>query len=261
MFAKLLRLVAPLCRLVICHPVPPADSSILASRLEIDMEAGIENNYNKLGHTRDVCYSPWYGSGQNKQVNTEKKSDLKHVERLLTRLARGENALPEILLLPEAPSSSVQTKASYAMKTPESFAQAINPELTKTVPTKTIPKEESFEFIVSQALPLMALNKEYESIDIERIQHLCKQIQVKGWVPRQPNVKVQEKARSSSKKLSKATLKQKLKEAMDNLDDYDEDQIMKMIEDAASIESSSEDNGDMCNPKGSALAYMEPNYE
>ncbi|KAG5569828.1 hypothetical protein H5410_059594 [Solanum commersonii] len=62
---------------------------------------------------------------------------------------------------------------------------------------------------------------------------------------RQSNAKVQEKARSSSKKLSKATLKQKLKEAMDNLDDYDEDQIMKMIEDAASTESSSEDSGDI----------------
>ncbi|WMV47364.1 hypothetical protein MTR67_040749 [Solanum verrucosum] len=39
----------------------------------------------------------------------------------------------------EASSSFVQTKASYAMKTPESFAQVVNPELTKTVPTKTIP--------------------------------------------------------------------------------------------------------------------------
>ncbi|KAG5631410.1 hypothetical protein H5410_003127 [Solanum commersonii] len=84
----------------------------------------------------------------------------------------------------------------------------------------------------------------------ERIQHLCKQIQVKGWVPKQPNTKSQEKDKSSSKKLSKAALKQKLKDAIDNLDDYDEDQIMKMIEDAASTESSSEDNGDMCNPKG-----------
>ncbi|KAH0664623.1 hypothetical protein KY285_025829 [Solanum tuberosum] len=86
-------------------------------------------------------------------------------------------------------------------------------------------------------------------------------VTVKGWVPKQSNAKVQEKTGSSAKKLSKAALKQKLKEAMDNLDDYDEDQIMKMIEDAASTESSSEDNGDMCNPKGLALAYMEPDYE
>ncbi|KAH0715140.1 hypothetical protein KY284_008045 [Solanum tuberosum] len=32
-------------------------------------------------------------------------------------------------------------------------------------------------------------------------------ILVKGWVPKQPNAKVQEKARPSSKKLSKAALK------------------------------------------------------
>ncbi|KAH0675904.1 hypothetical protein KY285_023705 [Solanum tuberosum] len=70
--------------------------------------------------------------------------------------------------------------------------------------------------------------------------------QDESWVPKQPGTKVQEKARTSStKKLSKATLKQRLKEAMDNLDDYDENQIMKMIEDAASTESSSEDNGDI----------------
>ncbi|KAG5606257.1 hypothetical protein H5410_027749 [Solanum commersonii] len=46
----------------------------------------------------------------------------------------------------------------------------------------------------------------FTKINVEHIQHLCKQIQVKGWVPRQPNAKVQEKARSSSKKLSKAAL-------------------------------------------------------
>ncbi|KAH0658251.1 hypothetical protein KY289_026999 [Solanum tuberosum] len=117
-------------------------------------------------------------------------------------------------------SSSIQTKASYTMKAPESFAQ-------------------------------------------ERIQYLCKQIQVKGWVPQQPNVKVQSKdqASSSSKSSSKAALKEKLKDALDNLEKYDGKQIMKMIEDAASTESSSEDNSDICNPKGLALAYMDPDYE
>ncbi|KAH0743047.1 hypothetical protein KY290_031040 [Solanum tuberosum] len=269
------------------------------------------------------------------------------------------NLRPMRPTIQEASSSSVQTKASYAMKTPESFAQAVNPELTKTIPTKPIPKEETFEFTISQILPLMALNKEpqtynwydykaawmnflylrprhtwfvkyssnitkatiprwfyewwnlfggiekilpqqflnrYEEFQtkeeittlpehiklckyfiqkrisyiiswnfskdtIERIQYLCKQVQVKGWVPKQPNVKAKDKAGPSPKKLSKAALKQKLKEAMDNIDKYDEVQIMKMIEDAASTESSSEDNGDMRNPKGLALAYMEPNYE
>ncbi|KAG5606258.1 hypothetical protein H5410_027750 [Solanum commersonii] len=73
----------------------------------------------------------------------------------------------------EASSSSFQTKANYAIKTPESFAQEVNPELTKTAPTKTIPKEESFECIASQALPLMALNKEYKSIDIGTLIKPC----------------------------------------------------------------------------------------
>ncbi|KAG5576326.1 hypothetical protein H5410_056460 [Solanum commersonii] len=207
------------------------------------------------------------------------------------------NLKPTKPLAKEASSSSVQTKASYAMKIPESLAQAVKPELIKTIPSKPTPKEESFEFIISQVLPLKALNKEYENVDIgtlikhcytdfnyvdtdnplktrrfyeviiidtgsieiehsrdyiqysgfeefetkeeittlpvhikickyyiqkrisyiitcnfsksnvDRIQYLCKQIQVKGWIPKQPNAKVQEKARSSSKKLSKATLK------------------------------------------------------
>ncbi|KAH0654225.1 hypothetical protein KY289_031903 [Solanum tuberosum] len=100
----------------------------------------------------------------------------------------------------------------------------------------------------------------FSKTNVDRVQYLCKQIQVKGWVPKQPNAKAQEKVKLP-KKLSKAALRQKLKEAMDNLDDYDENQIMRMIEDAASTESSSEDNGDMCNPKGLALAYMESDYE
>ncbi|WMV51883.1 hypothetical protein MTR67_045268, partial [Solanum verrucosum] len=49
----------------------------------------------------------------------------------------------------DTPSSSVQTKESDTMKLLESFAQAVNPELTKTTHSKPTPKEESFEFIVS----------------------------------------------------------------------------------------------------------------
>ncbi|KAG5632211.1 hypothetical protein H5410_003928 [Solanum commersonii] len=315
-------------------------------------------------------------------------------------------------------SSSVQTKESYTMKPPESFAQAVNPELTKTTHSKPTPKEESFKFIVSQVLPIMALNKEYGNVDtgvlirpyytysnyvdtdnplktrrfyeailtdtdsieikhsrdannyisysrftikkildpfewfadhlhtlialtmthkpqtynwydykaawmnflylrprhtwfvkyspsiikaliprwfyewwnlfegiekilpqqflnrfedfqtkeeitnlpthiklckyyiqkrisyiiswnfskndFKHIQYLCKQIQVKGWIPKQPDAKVQEKTRSSAKNLSKAALKKKLKEALDNMEKYDEHQIMKMIEDVSS---------------------------
>ncbi|KAG5589849.1 hypothetical protein H5410_040363 [Solanum commersonii] len=99
--------------------------------------------------------------------------------------------------------------------------------------------------------------------DFDRIQYLCKKIQVKGWIPKQPSIKVQsqDKASSSSKNSSKAALKKKLKDALDNLEKYDEKQIMKMIEDAASTKSNSEDNSDMCNPKGLALAYMDLDYE
>ncbi|TMW87247.1 hypothetical protein EJD97_020227, partial [Solanum chilense] len=61
--------------------------------------------------------------------------------------------------------------------------------------------------------------------------------------------------------ISKTIFKKRLKEAMDNIDDYSEDQIMKMIKDAASTESDADDNGDMCSPQGLALAYMDPDYE
>ncbi|TMW85820.1 hypothetical protein EJD97_022430, partial [Solanum chilense] len=61
--------------------------------------------------------------------------------------------------------------------------------------------------------------------------------------------------------LSKSILKQKLIEAMDNIEDYSEDQIMKMIKDAASTKSDTNDNSDMCNLQGLALAYMDPDYE
>ncbi|WMV30220.1 hypothetical protein MTR67_023605, partial [Solanum verrucosum] len=76
-------------------------------------------------------------------------------------------------LAQEASSSSVQTKASYAMKTPESFAQAVKPELIKAIPSKPTRKEKSFEFIISQVLPLMALNKEYENVDTGTLIRPC----------------------------------------------------------------------------------------
>ena len=100
--------------------------------------------------------------------------------------------------------------------------------------------------------------------EIDRINYLCKQIQVKGWVPKQQgNSAVQntEKVQTSQKKLSKAALKQKLKEAMDNIEDHSEEQIFKLLKDAASSEGEDDDNGYMCNPKGLALAYMDPDYE
>lgn len=61
--------------------------------------------------------------------------------------------------------------------------------------------------------------------------------------------------------MSKTVLKQKLKEAMDNIEDYSEEQILRMIKDAASTESDTDDKRDMCNPQVLALAYMDPDYE
>ena len=52
------------------------------------------------------------------------------------------------------------------MKTPEYFAQAVNLESTKIIPSKPIPKQESFEFQISKVLPLMALNKEFAHMDV-----------------------------------------------------------------------------------------------
>lgn len=97
--------------------------------------------------------------------------------------------------------------------------------------------------------------------DIDHIQYLCKQVQVNGWVPKQPTKLISEKVQTSSRKLSKTILKQRLMEAMDNIDDYSKNQIMKMIKDAASTESDTNDNGYMCSPQGLALAYTDPDYE
>ena len=88
-----------------------------------------------------------------------------------------------------------------------------------------------------------------------------KQIQVKGWVPKQPAKPIFEKVETSPWKMSKTVLKQKLKEAMDNIEDYSEEQILRMIKDAASTESDTDDKRDMCNPQVLALAYMDPDYE
>ncbi|WMV26840.1 hypothetical protein MTR67_020225 [Solanum verrucosum] len=203
-------------------------------------------------------------------------------------------------------SSSIQTKKSYTMKTPESFAQAVNPKLTKTIPSKPIPKEESFEFIVSQVLPIMALNKEYGNVDTGVLIRPC--YTDSNYMDTDNPFKTRrfyeviltdtdsieiEHSRDANNYInySRFTIKKILdpfewfadhlhtpialtmthmphtynwydyKEALDNMEKYEEHQVMKMIEDAASTESRSEDNGDMCNPKGLALAYMDPDYE
>lgn len=59
------------------------------------------------------------------------------------------------------------------MKAPDSFAQAVNPEYTNTIPLKPKPKEESFDFHVSKVLPLMALSKEVSNMDINSLTKPC----------------------------------------------------------------------------------------
>ncbi|XP_075103473.1 uncharacterized protein LOC142178050 [Nicotiana tabacum] len=80
-----------------------------------------------------------------------------------------------------------------------------------------------------------------------------------GWTPKQqiPKTNIQQSLTKASS--SKAALKENLKQALQNIDNYEEHQIMQLIEDTASTGESS--NRDMCNPKGIALAYMDPNCE
>ena len=59
------------------------------------------------------------------------------------------------------------------MKAPETFAQAVNPELTKTISSKLNQKEEFFDFQVSQILPLMALSKEISNMDVDLLTKPC----------------------------------------------------------------------------------------
>ena len=83
------------------------------------------------------------------------------------------NLRPTKISAQEASSSVIQTRENNTMKTPESFAQSVIPELTKTIPSKILPKEETFDFIVSQVLRLMYLNKECTNMDIHSFIRPC----------------------------------------------------------------------------------------
>ncbi|KAG5608600.1 hypothetical protein H5410_019881 [Solanum commersonii] len=185
-------------------------------------------------------------------------------------------------------SSSIQKKESYVMKAPESFAQAVNPELTK--PTTSSPTEERFnrdiEHSKDENNPAII---KYFRFTIKRFLDHFEWPRHTWFIKYCPNVtkaiiqggfmnggihseryksKIGRPNNLSSnlilKRLvlpSKAELREKLKKALENFDKHNEKQIMQLIEDAAFIESSNEDNGDMCNPKGMVLAYIDPNYE
>ncbi|XP_047259886.1 uncharacterized protein LOC124892712, partial [Capsicum annuum] len=66
-----------------------------------------------------------------------------------------------------ATSSSVQTKQSYAMKAPETFAQAVNPAIAK--PTPPSPSKEEFKFVTTNVMPILALDKAYEGYPLNQL--------------------------------------------------------------------------------------------
>jgi len=99
----------------------------------------------------------------------------------------------------------------------------------------------------------------FSKAEFDRIKYLSKEFKIKGWTPKQQIPKTNVRQSLTKASSSKAALKEKLKQALQNIDNYEEHQIMQLIEDVASSGESS--NGDMCSPKGIALAYMDPNYE
>ena len=66
-----------------------------------------------------------------------------------------------------ASSSSIQTKQSYAMKAPETFAQAVNPTAAKVIPSS--PVKEEFKFVISTVMPIIALDKAYEGYPVSQL--------------------------------------------------------------------------------------------
>lgn len=66
-------------------------------------------------------------------------------------------------------TSKVQNKSSYEMKTPESFAQAVDPKVQIQNPSSQ--PIETFEFLTIKVSPILALDKEFES---GRVQDLVK---------------------------------------------------------------------------------------
>ncbi|KAJ8552789.1 hypothetical protein K7X08_020182 [Anisodus acutangulus] len=76
----------------------------------------------------------------------------------------------------KASSSRVQTKECYKMKPPESYSQAVKPDTPvkkETIQIATSPQPPKWEFIVHQALPIMALDKQYENFKVQDLVKPC----------------------------------------------------------------------------------------
>lgn len=97
----------------------------------------------------------------------------------------------------------------------------------------------------------------------DRIKYLSKEIKVKGWTskPAAPKTPDKEKTATSSTTAShnKKALKEKLKKASQDMESQEtnEDEVLQLLEEASSTDSS-DNNGDMFNPKGIAMAYLDP---
>ena len=100
----------------------------------------------------------------------------------------------------------------------------------------------------------------------DRIKYLSKEIKVKGWTPNLVAPKTLDKGKTASPVLppnnasqNKKALKEKLKKALRDMESQEtnEEEVLQLLEEASST-GSSDNNGDMLNPKGIAMAYMDP---
>ncbi|KAJ8527560.1 hypothetical protein K7X08_015011 [Anisodus acutangulus] len=150
----------------------------------------------------------------------------------------------------KASPSERQTRDNYEMKSLESYSGAVKPvtpvkQETPSASSNTHPPK--WEFIVSQALPIMALDK-HKTIKI---------IKIKGWSPKvKEDVKKKSPVSSGETSVSKAEVKRRLLEALSKLENNeDPSQIMELI-DTASSSTGEPDNGDMLAPRGIAQSYF-----
>ncbi|KAH0638716.1 hypothetical protein KY285_035302 [Solanum tuberosum] len=100
------------------------------------------------------------------------------------------------------------------------------------------------------------LSWNFAKTDSDRIKYLSKEIKIRGWVPKviyKSLVRVLPRSATSSP--SKNVLKEKLKKALEKMDDdqTSEEDIMLLLEEV----TSENDNRDMLDPSGIAATYLD----